>query len=232
MKKISVSKNFFVPQNSYEQFGMQVYKLLVENFSQTFFVGGMVRDLLFNNKISDIDIATEATPEQIVSLFKTGKFDINTSAIKFGAISLSKGKYEVQITTFRKDIYEKNRYPRVGFTKSLSIDSKRRDFSMNSLYFQPFLNVVMDPHEGIRDINLRTLRAIGNVDTKLKEDPLRIVRAYRFAMQFNLQFDNKLSKAIDDNVHLVNGISKAKLISEINKTASQKIKNFLLQKFV
>ncbi len=232
MKKLSVPKNFFVPQNSYEQFGMQVYKLLVENFSQTFFVGGMVRDLFFNLKVSDIDIATEATPEQVIALFKKGKFEINTSAKKFGAISLSKGSHEVQITTFRKDTYEKNRYPKVDFTKSLSMDSKRRDFSINSLYFQPILNVVIDPNNGVRDIDSKTLRAMGNANIKLKEDPLRIVRAYRFAMQFNLQFDKKLSKAIDDNIHLVKKISKAKLISEINKVASQKIKNFLLQKFV
>lgn len=232
MTKLSVPKNFFIPQNLYEQLGLQVYKLLVENFAQTFFVGGMVRNLFLGSKVLDIDIATEATPQQVIALFNNGSWRIDTSAQKFGTISLIKNKHEIQITTFRKDTYKKTRYPKISLTKSLYIDAKRRDFTINSLYFQPILNIVIDPHNGLKDLKQKYLRTIGDADIKLQEDPLRIVRAYRFAMQFDLQFDKKLSKAIDNNFHLVKKISKAKLISEINKVTSQKIKNILLQKFV
>ncbi len=232
MKKLSVPKNFFVPQNSYEQFGLQVYKLLVENFSQTFFVGGMVRDLFLGNKIVDIDIATEAKPEQVILVLRDVSFLTDVSAKKFGAITVTKGKYKVQITTFRKDSYQQSRYPKVAFTKSLNVDSKRRDYTINSLYFQPILNLVIDPFSGIKDIKLKLLRAVGDASAKLKEDPLRIVRAYRFAMQFDLKFDSKLASAIDKNIWLVKKLSKPKLMSEINKASSQKIKNFLIKKFV
>ncbi len=232
MKSIKVSKNFFVPKNNHERFAQQVYNLLVENFSDTFFVGGMVRNLFWRKKITDIDIATKATPRQVVRLLKQHGFETNETAKQFGVITVSYNKRPIEIATFRKDTYSRDRYPKVTFTKSVNVDSQRRDFTINSLYFHAKKSFILDPQQGAGDIKHYQLRSIGNPIIKFREDPLRIIRAYRFQKQYQLQFDLETKTALEESLVLVNKLSKARLKFEIDKCASQNIKNFLIKKFL
>ncbi len=226
-KKVSVQ--FFTPKNYYEHFAHDVYFLLVENFSQTFFVGGMVRDILLHKKINDIDIATAASPQRVSVILRNHGIAVNTEHKNFGVIKAIHKDREVEITTFRKEVYTDSRYPKVTFTTSLLIDSKRRDFTVNSLYLQAKNGIIYDPCNGLLDIKNKHLKLIGNPATKLTQDPLRIIRAYKFAHLFGLMFDSKTERALRKSFSLVHTISQTRLQQEINNIKNLKTKKFILQ---
>ena len=230
MKTKKVPKTFFIPQNNYEQFGLQVYNLLVDNFSKTFFVGGMIRDLLLHKKISDIDITTSATPEQVIKLLQGSDYQLDSSHKSFGVIKVKSKTGGIEITTMRTEQYATSRYPKVKFTTSLLIDSKRRDFTANSLYFQAKANIIYDPQDGLQDINKKQIKIISDPKTKLSEDPLRIVRAYRFSKQLNFQFETKTKQALEKYFPLLKNISKSRIESEIKKSTNVTTKKYLQQK--
>ena len=227
MKHKIAAKNLFVPKNSYEQFAQQLYNLLVENFSQTFFVGGMVRNLLWHKKIADIDITTSATPPKLIKLLTKANYQLDLSAQRYGVISVLHNKNSIQITTFRSEHYQKDRYPKIVFTKSLAKDAQRRDFTINSLYFHAETNTIIDPTDGLTDIRLKRLRAVGDPVKKFQEDPLRIVRAYRFQKQFNLQIEARMQQALTNSRLLMKKLSKTKMNSEINKANAVRVQNYL-----
>ena len=217
----------YKPTSDLEKFGVQVYSALVENFPQTFFVGGMVRDLLLKRKITDIDIATEAKPEQMVeelSLAKIAWVDANK---KFGSIMAKQGSLQVEITTFRKDLKSQNRYPKVSFLKSPKPDSLRRDFTINSLYLNPKTKAILDFQNGLKDLKLRRIKFIGRPSVKITEDPLRILRALRFALVLNFNLEKNAKQAIKNKFYLVKRLTKTKIEKEINKIKTAHEKNIL-----
>lgn len=229
MKIKKVTKTFFVPKSNYEQFGLKVFSLLVENFSKTFFVGGMVRDLILKNKIADIDITTSATPDQVIELLQRHGFKINSSNKSFGAIKAKDKVGDIEITTMRSEEYAGSRYPKVKFITSLAIDSKRRDFTINSLYLQAKSNTIYDPQNGLADLSKKRIKIIGNPKIKLAQDPLRIIRAYRFCKQLNFKFETKTEAALQKYFSLIEMISKTKSQSEINKATNLQTKKYLLK---
>ncbi len=212
-------KNIFTPKSKLEKFSVEVYETLHKEFPQTYFVGGMVRNILLNKKFEDIDIATSAKPEQVASILKTS-FDIDLSQKKFAVVSARRGSMYVEITSFRKDVYkENNRFPEITLTKSIKNDYLRRDFTVNCLYFDYHNQFVMDPtHKGVIDLKLKILRSVGVVDKKLKEDPLRIIRAWRFMYDYKFSLDDKLQHAINKNRSLLKNISLQRVEKEINKS--------------
>lgn len=232
MKQIKLSKTFFVPKNNYERLALKLFIQLVENFPETYFVGGIVRNLFLKKKISDIDISTAAKPEQVKKLLDENAWQYDSSAQNFGVISLTSNRKKLEVTTFRKEVYNKTRYPQVSFTSSLLIDSRRRDFTMNSLYFNPKNHFVVDPYNGLKDLELKQLKAIGDGNKKFREDPLRIVRAVRFQKQYQLHFENSTYQALQNNLDLVKTLSRKNIETEIKKVNSQLIKNFLTKKFL
>lgn len=232
MKQIKVPKSFFQPKNSYEQFAMQVYSLLVENFSQTFFVGGMVRNLFWKKKIADIDIATAAKPDQVIKLLLRYDYTLDTSAKKFGVVKLQRPSGTIEITTLRKEAYSSSRYPIVSWANSIKVDSKRRDFTLNSLYFNAKTNIVYDPQNSFKDLKLKQLRVIGNAEKRFQEDPLRLIRASRFIKQYNLKVEPKTKLALQKNFALVKTLTRSRIETEIQKCSTQSLKNFLTKKFV
>jgi tRNA nucleotidyltransferase (CCA-adding enzyme) len=227
MKHKIAAKNLFVPKNNYELFGQQLYNLLVENFSQTFFVGGMVRNLLWHKKVTDIDIATSATPTKLIKLLTKANYGLDLSAQRYGVINVLHHKDSIQITTFRSEQYLNNRYPKIEFTKSVAKDAQRRDFTINSLYFNAKTNTIIDPADGLIHIKLKRLMTIGDPVKKFQEDPLRIVRAYRFQKQFNLQIEARTQKALNNSLLLIKKLSKSKLNAEIKKANSTRVQNYL-----
>lgn len=216
------------PKTTLKKFGEKIFNLLVDNFPQTFFVGGMVRDLLLNKKIIDIDIATKARPEEVMKILADGDIKFNSSHKQFGVIIAKNGRNNIEITTFRKDTYKGSRYPKITFANDPKTDSQRRDFTINALYLSPKSNTILDFHKGLKDIGGRQIKFIGQPSKRIKEDPLRIIRALRFALQLNFKIETKTFYAIKNNFNLINTLTESKKNFEIKKLKSKKQKNHLL----
>ena len=217
----------YIPKTNLEKFGFKIYFLLVENFPQTFFVGGTVRDILLGRKVTDIDIATSAIPEKVAKLLSANGIQTNLSHKNFGIVVAKKGSLTTEVATFRKDIYLNNRYPKVSFIKSAKTDSNRRDFTINFLYFSPKHEKILDFHKGLLDLNRKTLRFINSPNKSIKEDPLRIIRAVRFAEDLNLKIEPSSKKAIIQNFEELKKISYARIKTEIEKAKNKKTKKRL-----
>jgi len=210
-----------------EKFGEKVYSALVENFSQTFFVGGMVRDVLLGREVMDIDIATSAPPEQIIKTLKEWGIEYSDLHKKFGNIIAKQGSSEIEITTLRKDTHTSGRYSQVTFVKTPKADSGRRDFSVNALYLKLNPLKILDFHTGLKDLKGRKLKFIGKPFQRIQEDPLRILRALRFALVLNFRLDNKTYTAIKNNFNLLENLTQSRTQKEIKKITSPQKRKIL-----
>lgn len=220
-------KKYFVADTKKKKVVLKIYTLLVENFPQTFLVGGSVRDILIKKSVSDFDISTQAKPEQITKIFKKQPFTINKSAISLGVVFISTAKYSIAISSFRKDSYKGSRYPKISFTNSIKTDSSRRDLTMNALYLSIKSNKIFDFHNGLNDIKNKKLRFIGNPKKRVFEDPLRIIRTLRFSLSLKFKIEKKSYAAIKNNFYLIENLSNNLLKKEINKLKSKKLKLIL-----
>jgi len=207
----------FEPKSDLEKFGLKVHNLLVENFPRTFFVGGMVRDMLLGREVTDIDIATEAVPTQVVKTLRDNSIVCDDSNQMFGNLIARSGKLSIEITTLRKDLESTNRYPQVEFIKDPKIDSQRRDFTINALYFRPNTREILDFHNGLKDLKDGKIRFIGDPETRIKEDPLRVIRALRFALVLDFEIKNKTLQAIQNNFDAIKLLTKSRVRTEIKK---------------
>ena len=198
-----------------------------------FLVGGTVRDYLLNKELDDMDAVTDATPIEIVSFLN----NVDTSFAHLGSLKYkNKSGLKFDITTLREESsYLDSRHPsKITFVKDLKIDYLRRDFTINAMYLDIGLNVI-DYCGGQKDLSNHILRMIGDPDTRLKEDPLRILRAIRFALMFNLVIEPSLYEAMRDRFYLLSNITDAKIRSEIDKIKEEdinlKYKKELLSEF-
>lgn len=217
------------PRSKNEKFALKIYNLIVDNFPQTFFVGGMVRDMLLRRSIADIDIATGARPEQVVKILADNKIKTDSKHQDFGVIRAASGRYSIEVATFRKDLLGKSRYPKVKFIGNPKTDSRRRDFTINALYFSPKSGKILDFQKGIQDLKKRSLRFIGNPGKRITEDPLRIIRALRFAKTLHLNLESRTKKAILKNFRLINSLTKPRIKNELNKIKNPKHRKFVLK---
>jgi len=222
-------KPTFKPRTKKEKFGAEIYNLLVENFPQTFFVGGTVRDRLLFKKAEDIDIATSATPDKIIKKFQGKRISFDDSGKSFGNIIAKKDGLTAEITTFRTDQYTGSRYPKVSFVKTPKQDSHRRDFTINSLYLSFKTGKILDFHRGLADLRQKRIRFIGKPEKRIREDPLRIIRALRFSLDLKFQLDPKTKTAIKKCFFLTNTLTKSRLTKELSKIKSDDGKRILLQ---
>jgi poly A polymerase len=195
--------------------GIKIANILEDNGYEAYIVGGSVRDLLLNRQINDIDITTNATPEEIEKVYKDFKqIDIGK---KFGTIKILDNNDEFEITTFRSEKgYSDGRHPdEVSFTKSIYDDLKRRDLTINSIAFRN--GEIYDPFNGKKDIKNKVIKAVGNPEERIKEDALRILRAVRFSIQLDFKIDNELKEAIKRNKNRLDLVSKERINEELNK---------------
>ncbi|AZR72040.1 hypothetical protein BBF96_00695 [Anoxybacter fermentans] len=169
-------------------------------------VGGALRDIALGLTPKDFDVATDASPDQIESLFEhtipTGR--------RFGTITVVLDKkFTVEVTTFRKN---------AKYADKLSEDLAHRDFTINAIAYDPIKNIIYDPFNGLQDIKSKTLKTVGSAVERIREDPLRMMRAIRFKVDkgFTIITDT-LSQAIKENAHLVNNVSKERIADELCK---------------
>ncbi|NNK79170.1 MAG: CCA tRNA nucleotidyltransferase [Litoreibacter sp.] len=146
---------------------------------QIFFVGGCVRNTLMERAVSDIDLATDATPEEMIALGQQAGLRTVPTGIDHGTITFVVDKIPFEVTTFRTDVSTDGRRATVAFSKSLAEDARRRDFTMNALYVTPN-GEIHDPVGGLEDLARRHVRFIEHPRRRITEDYLRILRFFRF----------------------------------------------------
>ncbi len=194
-------------------------KLESENF-EAFIVGGCVRDLLIGKTPKDWDITTNATPEQIQSIFPESFYEND-----FGTVGVKNEESEdetlkvVEVTPYRiEGTYSNNRHPdSVQFSQKIEDDLKRRDFTMNAIAYSVSKEEVVDLYDGMQAIKDKMIIAVGNPDERLKEDALRILRAVRFSSQHGFAISHETMVSMVDNVDLLGNISAERIRDEFLK---------------
>lgn len=171
----------------------KVVKTLSSNGFTAFFAGGWVRDHLLGKDADDIDIATSATPEQVMSLFeKTIPVGIN-----FSILIVVQDDIHFEVATFRTESdYEDGRRPNIVTHASPEEDAKRRDFTINGMFYDPLKKKVYDFVGGEKDLKAQIIRAIGDPHHRFAEDRLRMIRACRYSARFGFNIDKSTKEAI------------------------------------
>lgn len=189
-------------------------KLYRENGFRLYLVGGSVRDGLLGRPFTDFDFATDATPEEEKAFL--GQDAADYSFEKYGSLRLI-GK-NAEITTLREEgEYKDHRHPsRVRFVKDPLLDYKRRDFTVNAMYLDENYRLI-DYSGGMADLRGKLLRFVGDPDKRVREDPLRILRAYRLAKTLGFEIEKTSLRAIRDNLPLLGGLNPAKIREEERK---------------
>lgn len=179
-----------------------------------FLAGGCVRDSLMGKAPKDYDIATSATPDQILELFPDGE----TVGAHFGVILVRRSGYHFEIATFRTDgTYSDGRRPdSVSFTDAKN-DAKRRDFTINGLFEDPLVNQIIDFVGGRQDLKDGVLRAIGDPDLRFTEDFLRLLRAIRFAAALEFEIEPYTWQAILDEAENIGRVAPERIREELDR---------------
>ncbi len=183
-----------------------------ETNHQAYLVGGYVRDYLLGIKSLDVDICTDALPKELHQIFPN-----NTNCNNYGGFNLKIKNYNIDITTFRKEInYNKRKPTEIIYINNLEEDIKRRDFTINAICMDKNEKII-DLVNGIEDLNKRQIKMIGDVKHKITEDPLRILRAIRFASVLDFDLDKDLYNKIKEDYKLVETLSETRIKSELTK---------------
>ncbi|MFG6118434.1 MULTISPECIES: CCA tRNA nucleotidyltransferase [Thalassobacillus] len=175
------------------QQALPVLERIEKHGFQAFFVGGSVRDALIGKGIGDVDIASSATPQEIQALFKK----VIPVGIEHGTVIIRYEGESYEVTTFRSESgYEDHRHPdKVEFVTDIEQDLARRDFTINALALDRDGKVI-DPFEGVKAIEDKQIKAVGDPLERFQEDPLRIMRAIRFSSQLGFRIEKGTSAAI------------------------------------
>lgn len=195
-----------------KELATEIVKKLSKAGFAAYFAGGCVRDLLMNQSAKDYDIATTASPDQVMRLFD------KTVAVgkQFGVIIAIVNDHQFEIATFRREgPYQDGRHPQgVSFT-SPEEDAKRRDFTINGLFYNPLNQEVIDYVEGKKDIELKLIQTIGNPEERFDEDRLRMLRAIRFASNLGFKIEPKTWDAIKRLRNQIHSVSQERIRDEL-----------------
>src|SRR5918992_892270 len=190
---------------------------------ELYLVGGFVRDALSGSPNKDVDATSSARPEEIKRLLRPVADYLWTVGERFGTIAAKVGAYDVEVTTYRSDLYtEGSRHPEVTFGDNLVDDLARRDFTINAIAADARSGEIQDPFDGRRDLESGVIRPVGDHLDRMRDDPLRMLRAVRFetvlttpgkpfAMALNLE------EAIRNNAHWLGSISAERIGEELEK---------------
>ena len=194
----------------------KVMDIFNENNFEAYLVGGCVRDSLMEKMPHDYDITTNATPNEMLEIFK--EYKIIETGLKHGTVTVVINHESIEITTYRIDgEYDDNRHPKeVSFTRDLSKDLNRRDFTVNAMAFNEKQDLV-DLFGGKDDLDNKLIRCVGEPNKRFNEDGLRILRALRFASVLGFNIEEKTSKSIHENKYLLHNISAERIFSEFKK---------------
>jgi poly(A) polymerase len=236
VKRISVPKPLSSLGESFKEAGHELY-----------LVGGIVRSALLDGPDEDAhpgevtgldatadalsrkitrvnaDATTDAYPNKIKRLLRPYAEHLWTVGERFGTIGARVGEYDVEVTTYRSDLYtEGSRHPEVRFGESLEEDLARRDFTINAVAVDALTGEILDPFDGRKDLELGIIRAVGNPLDRMRDDPLRMLRAVRFETVLSTTekpfgLDSELEAAIRENAHWLESISAERIREEFEK---------------
>ena len=223
---VSKIKKYFFPF-----YNSKNIKLLFKNLENgeskekevAMFVGGCVRNYLQSKKIVDIDMATILTPDEIKKKLKNSRFKVIDTGLEHGSVTIILDHNKFELTTLRKDVKTDGRHAEIKTIDDWKEDSKRRDFTINAIYLSK-KGKIFDPQQGVSDLKNNIVKFIGDPQTRIEEDFLRIIRFLRFTIQYKSSIENSTVQAIKLNLNGVKALSKERVLSELLKIL--KIENF------
>jgi poly(A) polymerase len=195
--------------------GVEIVETIETAGFHAYFAGGFIRDALLGRKIKDIDIATDAVPDAVEKIFPktfaTGK--------NFGVINVIHGAFKFEVATFREEgSYGDGRHPdMVKYSLDPRTDAGRRDFTINAMFYSPIKREILDFFGGVGDISLGIIKTVGNPEKRFLEDHLRILRAVRFAAEYDFAMDTNIKEAIRANTSFLKKISAERIRDELEK---------------
>jgi poly(A) polymerase len=197
----------------------------IEPGAELYLVGGIVRDLLLGGSVGhDLDFATSAAPKQTQKALRSAGGKVFAIGEKFGTIGAVfeddlSGGMQVEITTYRAEAYEPgSRKPKVAFRGKLTDDLARRDFTINAIALDPRSGELADPFGGREDLQRGLIRAVGTPSERFQEDPLRLLRAVRFATRLGFEIEPTTASAISAHAPELAKISRERVRDELDKT--------------
>ena len=222
MVNISLKKipNSFFSVEKIDKRILSIHDELVENRFDCFLVGGCIRDLLSRKVPKDFDLVTNAVPDQIINIFKKRARLIGK---RFPIVHVRRGSLIVEVSTFRSSRSLERDYGKSGIILrdeawgNLEEDVLRRDFTINALYYDPLRNEIIDYLGGIEHIKQKKVVFIGPPIKRIKEDPIRMLRAIRFSAKLHTKLNSSLAGSIKKSSDQINSISRARLFDEFRK---------------
>jgi poly(A) polymerase len=210
-----------ISRKSISEAALKVLYRLTNSGFRACLVGGGVRDLLLGIQPKDFDVATDATPEQVRELFKNSRI----IGRRFRLVHIRFGREIIEVATFRShssdspknELNTEGRILRDNTFGDIEDDAIRRDFTANALYYDIANFSILDYTNGLKDVETRTLRLIGDAETRYQEDPVRMLRAIRFAAKLDFEIEELAGEAILYCGHLLAGVPPARLFDETVK---------------
>lgn len=208
-----------IDRRNVSRHAIKVCEVLRQHGYEAYIVGGAVRDLIMGLEPKDFDVATNATPEQIRPLFRRARI----IGRRFQLVHVVFGQEIIETSTFRapasadQETDEHGRTLRDNVFGSQEEDAARRDFTMNALYYDPHTEEVIDYHNGVQDLKKRQIRMIGDPVKRYREDPVRMLRAVRFAAKLNGTIDPATRQPIRTMAALIENVPASRLFDEMLK---------------
>ena len=198
---------------------IDILKIFNQNGYEAYFVGGCVRDYLLGEDFSDIDITTNALPDEVKKVFRKS---IDTG-IQHGTVTILVNGDSYEVTTFRtEEDYANHRSPeKVEFVSNLREDLDRRDFTINAMALD-YNGKLFDYHNGENDLSSKIIRTVNNPNERFYEDALRMLRAFRFSSKLGFEIENNTLNAIKKNAELIKFVSIERIVNEFKKLLAGK----------
>ncbi len=181
-------------------------------------VGGSVRDALLGRLGNDLDFTTDARPEDVLTIVRPWADAVWEVGIAFGTVGCQKEGYQIEVTTYRSEAYDRtSRKPEVSYGESIEEDLVRRDFTVNAMAVALPEKEFIDPHGGLDDLSERVLRTPGTPEESFSDDPLRMMRAARFAAQLDFEVAPEVVAAMKAMAERIEIVSAERVRDELNK---------------
>jgi len=206
-----------IGREAISQGSRKVCEVLHSHGYEAYVVGGAVRDLLLGLRPKDFDVATNAYPEEVHKVFRRSRL----IGKRFKLVHVMFGEETVEVSTFRartaSETDEHGRVLRDNIYGTREDDAIRRDFTINALYYDPASETIVDYHNGLRDLQRKSVRIIGDARARYREDPLRMLRAVRFAAKAGFSIDERTRKPIRELAHLLGNVPPSRVYEEMQK---------------
>ncbi|KPY87340.1 polynucleotide adenylyltransferase PcnB [Pseudomonas syringae pv. tagetis] len=221
------SSQHSLQRSQFSRYAVNIVERLQNAGYQAYLVGGCVRDMMLNITPKDFDVATSATPEQVRAEFRNARI----IGRRFKLVHIHFGREIIEVATFRANHpqddeeedsnqssrNESGRILRDNVYGTLEEDAQRRDFTINALYYDPVSERVLDYANGVHDIRNRLIRLIGDPEQRYKEDPVRMLRAVRFAAKLDFGIEKHSAQPIRSLAPMLRDIPSARLFEEVLK---------------